>query len=79
MGAEVAVLVHGEPLAQVPSANFRFNSPDLNGDGRIDLVEVRRFSGTYHGQYDYAADFVWDGKINMADLAILVQHCGHHE
>jgi hypothetical protein len=74
---DLYVYVNGESLRHAPITNIRFNSPDLNGDLIINLIDVARFTAIIHTEYDYAADFHWDGEINTADLGIFAQHYGH--
>ena len=52
------------------------NSPDMNGDLVVDLSDVVIFAEYFYGTYDYAADFHWDGLINLSDLVWLVQGMG---
>jgi hypothetical protein len=47
------------------------NSPDLNGDLIVNLSDVVSFTGYFYGPYDYAADFYWDGVLNLADVALM--------
>jgi len=37
------------------------------------LTDVVLFSGIMFGDYDYAADFYWDGVVNLSDLVLLAQ------
>ncbi|MEN8005744.1 MAG: LamG-like jellyroll fold domain-containing protein [Candidatus Krumholzibacteriota bacterium] len=48
------------------------NGADITGDLEVSLNDVADFAGIYFGEaYDYAADFVWDGMINLSDVAKL--------
>lgn len=54
-----------------PGLEITFNSPDFNGDGAVDLVDVGTFAPLFTGgAYDYAADFAWDGELNLGDLGV---------
>jgi hypothetical protein len=54
-----------------------FNSPDINGDLKVDLVDIQLFAGDFFGNYDYRSDFNWDGLLNLTDIPPLAQHYGH--
>ena len=48
------------------------NGADITGDLSVNLNDVSDFSIFYFGEgYDYAADFLWDGVINLSDVAKL--------
>jgi len=49
-----------------------FNSPDLNGDLVVNLSDIILFARIYWGEYSYAADFYWDGQVNLSDLAMMI-------
>ena len=69
------VFVNGEPILQ-PGFDIRFNSPDLNGDLRVDLTDVVLFAGDYFGAYHYRSDFHWDGVLNLADVVLMARGWG---
>ncbi len=54
------------------------NSPDLNGDGVVNLVDISTFAPDFHGAYTYASDFNNDGVINLADIPYLAAANGSH-
>ncbi|MFH1843923.1 MAG: hypothetical protein ABIF77_12025 [bacterium] len=62
------VVVNGDPCSLYP-VDIQFNSPDLNGNGVVNLTDVILFTGHFFGAYNYAADYFWDGQINLSDLA----------
>jgi hypothetical protein len=66
------VVVNGTPLAS-PGMDIQFNSPDLNGDLRADLCDVVAFASHFFGPYAYAADFFWDGAVDLNDIALIAQ------
>jgi hypothetical protein len=51
-------------------------SPDLDGSGLINLVDVSLFSQVW-GTNDYCADFNCDGTVALVDLSIFAQHFNH--
>ena len=71
----VQVWVAGAPLFSA-GINLRFNSPDINWDGIVSLVDVAIFAGDFFGGYQFRSDFHRDGILNLADIAILAQSLG---
>lgn len=53
-----------------------FNSPDQDGDLKVDLADVAAFAADYHGAYDYSSDFNWDGSVNLVDVSVLAEAIG---
>lgn len=47
---------------------LRLNSPDLNGDGRVNLTDVAFFSTDYLGSYAFRSDLNADGDVGLVDL-----------
>ena len=52
------------------------NSPDINGDGVVSLIDVTMFAsdkGQFdnEGLYSYRSDFNWDGVIDQTDVDML--------
>lgn len=70
------VYYNGDPLGDGPIPFLRANSPDFNGNGIVDLIDAGYFAQAYHAQ-DYAADFAWDGRLDLADVSIMAGHLGH--
>ncbi len=73
----IQVFVSGDLLNVPPVLEFHFNSPDINGDLRVDLADVTLFATDYTGGYNYRSDFVWDSELNLADLTEFARHLGH--
>jgi len=63
----------GGPLQAVP---IRFNSPDIDGDGHVNLADVTLFATDYRGAYDYRSDLVWDGVLDLTDVTVFAQAAG---
>jgi len=59
-----------------PPVSMRFNSADINADGRVDLIDISRFAYDYLFGYHYRCDFHWDGVLNVADVALLASGVG---
>lgn len=59
-----------------PSEGVYFNSPDISGDLKVDLVDVQLFAGDLFGEYDFRSDFNWDGTLNLIDVQIMAQAMG---
>lgn len=53
-----------------------FNSPDINGDLVVDLLDQSLFAQDFFGLYNYRSDFNFDGKIDLFDLGVLSQAIG---
>ena len=72
--APVLVIVNGNSLPTTLGLNF--NSPDMDGNGVVNLVDVALFAGCYFSGYCFAADLNGDGVVNLPDLAIFAEHIG---
>jgi hypothetical protein len=66
----MGVLIGGAPLP------LRMNSPDITGDGVINLSDIGIFASLI-GSGDWRADFNGDGLVNLTDIGLLVPHIGH--
>nr|MEE4268007.1 hypothetical protein [Candidatus Krumholzibacteria bacterium] len=55
---------------------LNFNSPDLTGDGVVNLADLAYFSEIYYEDYDFRADLYRDGVINLSDVALMAQGWG---
>ncbi len=69
-GSGLIVRVAGDTLTQAPLP-FLLNSPDMNADLTVNLSDVIIFVEAYFGSYDVAADFLWDGYLNLSDVILL--------
>jgi hypothetical protein len=63
------VMVNGAPLTSNDGLPLRFNSPDLNGDGIVNLTDAGMLSSDYYTGYTFRSDFHRDGLLNLADIA----------
>jgi hypothetical protein len=71
----------GEPAwgygGSVDPVAMRANSPDISGDGEVNLTDVVLFTANLNAsQYHYRSDFNWDGVVNLADVVRVVQALG---
>ena len=72
-GPPVTIIVNGivpdqgDPYLE----EFRLNSADIDGNLAVDLTDIREFARDFYGTYAYRSDFVWDGMVNLSDLAAL--------
>lgn len=74
VGERTRVYVDGVAAPQI--FNMAFNSPDVNGDLQVSLVDVPPFAAAYYGAYDYAFDYRWDGALNISDVALFAGAVG---
>jgi len=69
------VLVVGNILfdetGQLISPTIVANSPDINADLTVNLIDLSLFSADFFGSYSFRSDFYWDGEINLIDLATM--------
>jgi len=66
----------GTSFSGATSLPIQFNSPDMNGDLWVNLSDVADFAEDLATSYDYASDFVWDGRIDLRDVAELAESLG---
>jgi len=74
-GEQCLVVVNGV-VCPLEGLDIQFNSPDMNRDLQVNLTDVVIFVGIFTGAYDYAADFFWDGVINLSDIVYLASGFG---
>ena len=71
------VYVNGQAIASTAGLNLTFTSPDINGDGQINLSDGGMFSHDLFGAYAARSDFNLDGVINISDAGKVVNGVGH--
>jgi len=72
-----AIFINGSAVMYPSSLPLQFNSPDINGDGLINLTDVSLLAGDYYSStYQFRSDFARDGNINLSDLAKFVPALG---
>ncbi|MBK8167566.1 MAG: hypothetical protein IPK64_16600 [bacterium] len=47
---------------------LKFNSPDIDGNLRVDLSDVARFAADFVGHYAFRSDLIRDGSVNLSDI-----------
>ncbi|MCK5406841.1 MAG: hypothetical protein KAJ37_05285 [Candidatus Krumholzibacteria bacterium] len=55
-------------------------SPDINGSGMVDLVDLAMFAAGYPSPprpYSYCIDYNCDGLVNLIDFSMFAQHYPH--
>ncbi len=65
--AGVQVYLAGTPLAG-PALAIDMNSPDMNGDLEVNLIDIGIFGADFGGAYNFRSDLVPDGVINLSDV-----------
>jgi hypothetical protein len=67
----------GQQLLSTAGLALQVNSPDLNGDLVVDLLDVARFAQDFgSGVYQFRSDLSYDGVVNLSDIIPMVQHYG---
>ena len=57
---------------------FNLNSPDQNGDCRVNLSDLALFAGVFSsGGITRCTDLTNDGLLNLSDVVTLTTHFGH--
>jgi hypothetical protein len=69
------VVINGDALSQA-GFNIQHNSADFDGNGAANISDIAAFTQILFGAYLYAADFLWDGVINLLDVALMAQGNG---
>ena len=59
-----------------PLLELQVNSPDINGDRVVDLIDIAIFAGDYSGSFHMRSDLHRDGVMNLTDIAIVALHLG---
>ena len=72
--APTRVFVNGLYLPTTLALSY--NSPDINGDGAVNLSDIALFSIAYFSGYQFRCDYNGDGELNLADVTIVAEHIG---
>ncbi len=68
------------PPCQARCYNLKVRSCDLNGDLKMDLIDLSSFAGKYPPQaYNKCADFDCNGVVNLQDLSNFALHYAGHK
>ena len=60
-----------DDMGHLISPTIVANSPDINADLTVNLIDLSLFSADFFGSYSFRSDFYWDGEINLIDLATM--------
>lgn len=76
--ALTVVKVNGSLVELTSGVRLGFNSPDINGDLVVNLLDVALFAEDFfdHPVFSFRSDFYRDGQINIADLGVFAQAIG---
>lgn len=74
-GSGTYVFANGTALAMMP-LDLTFVSPDINGDGQVNLSDGGLFTGFLYGAYTPRGDFNNDATINLSDVAAVAAGLG---
>jgi hypothetical protein len=68
------VVINGNGLSN--TVDVSYNSPDLDGDGLVNLIDLQAFTADYFdtGVYHYRADLFYDEVVNLIDLPELSKY-----
>ena len=74
---EIHTAAFVEPLKWLgnPAANgsdLQFNSADIDGSGDVFLTDIPLFVQDFYGTYAFRSDLIFDGVVNLSDLARFV-------
>ena len=75
------VMVMGSPLYEenrgsIIRPHILVNSPDINGDGAVNMPDIPPFADDFYGPYAFRSDFTYDGVINLSDVVRFVNSLG---
>jgi hypothetical protein len=70
---QTVVMIGGIPL-ESGGLDLRHNSPDLDGNGFVNLSDVSDFAYDFYRDYAFRSDLFYDGEINLSDVPRLAQN-----
>ena len=70
------VVVSGIHLGPAEGLTVNFNSPDLDGSGHVNLMEVSEFAEDFFNGFTFRSDLYRDGALDLSDLVVLTQYFG---
>lgn len=74
--APCRMLINGMVPIGWTDLDLHFNSADISGDGVVNLADVGMFSHYYFADYDYSADFHFNGRLDLVDVGYLARGVG---
>lgn len=72
--ALVRVMINGSALTSNAGLPLNFNSPDINGDGIVNLIDVAIVTQDYYTGYHFRCDLNGDGVLNLRDVPLFAQY-----
>lgn len=73
--SDTVVKINGNSIPGTVKVSY--NSPDLNGDGTVNLTDVQAFANDYYaGSYVFRSDLFFDNIINLSDIPELASGIG---
>jgi hypothetical protein len=72
----VQVLLNGDAI-DGSAPGLRIASPDITGDGVVNLNDLGTLANDYFGVYSPRSDLDGDGALDLTDVVFLVQHYQH--
>jgi len=78
---EMRVVIGGESSSSspydIPALPLAFNSPDIDANGRVNLTDIAIFCADMEASdTPYRSDLVWDGVIDISDIAVFTSFVG---
>jgi len=76
--AEQTVVIIGGSRLTTAAFDIWWNSPDINGDGAVNLTDTVAYTANAGsgGTYSYRSDYYYDGAINLSDTVLYAQGLG---
>lgn len=70
------VYINGAPLQSSAGLLISYNSPDINGDLVVNLLDLVLFAQDFFGAGGFRSDLYFDNVLNLSDIARLGQNIG---
>jgi len=71
------VMIDGQPLVGDDDPCYlAHNSPDINGDLIVNLMDLGQLAQDYFGDYTFRSDFHYDGVVNLSDVPKFARNYG---
>ena len=74
--APVLVVINGQALTSNSGLPLKFNSPDINSDGIVNLIDVAILASDYFSGYAFRCDLSGDGVLNLVDIPLFDRYMG---
>ncbi len=66
------IMVTGDSSIAASPFRLQFNSPDLNGDLKVDLTDVTGFAEDFFSHtYNFRSDLAYDSVVNLSDITVM--------